>query len=276
MSIYPCDLLPNSQMGQEEYREKFSIRSTKVPFKLIHSNNSKDNNEIVEYSEYITSNYSMSSQEWVKSLIFSYYIQGLHNLGLLRSVAIYCCNEFKITYSEFYNMLLDYSRKRENTLLNCVFTKVETLCRGVAKSENEFVTVCDGTGDILWGFDELLYLEFYKQLEIFYSEIKSFVVSSFGDKEEIDELFEYQKSSVKKIGIEKIVIESGYDFYSYFNAVFSNSYVPLEKKKTVLKISDSLPVYSFVDFAREVVWYGRNKRASDYTSTNYNVEYICG
>lgn len=273
MSIYPCDLLPNSQMGQEEYKKKFSIKSTKVPFKLIHSN-SNCNNEITEYSEYVTSTYSMSQQEWVKALVFSYYIQGLHNLGLLRSIAIYCCNEYKITYSKFYNMLINYSRKRKGTLLNDVLVKIEKLCCGVAESKNEFVAVCDGLGDTLWGFDELLYFEFYKHLETFYSEINNFIVLAFGFKEETDALFEYQKNSVKKIGVEEVVIASEYDFYSYFNAIYANNYIPLKKRRIVLKIIDKSVVYSLPDFAKEVIWYGRNKRASDYTSTNYSVEYI--
>ncbi|MBQ9913038.1 MAG: radical SAM protein [Clostridia bacterium] len=273
INIYPCELLPNSQMGQKSYRDKFSIKSTRVPFKLIHSNH-KESSEIIEYSEYITSTYSMSQKEWVRALIFSYYIQGFHNLGLLRSVAIYCCNEHKISYDKFYNMLLNYSHKKSDSLLNKVFLKIEKLCQGVSKSENEFVTLCDGTNDILWGFDEFLYLEFYKKLDVFYDEVKDFVVSAFGKTEKTDSLFKYQKDCIKKIGAEKITIESDYDFYSYFNAVFSNSYKPLEKKKTILKVEDSSPVYSFADFSREVVWYGRNKRASDYTSTNYRVEYV--
>lgn len=271
MSIYPCDLLPNSMMGQKEYKEKFSIKSTKVPFRLIHSNSFYDNEEITEYNEVVTSTYSMSREEWARALIFSYYIQGLHNLGLLRCVAIYCCNEYGVNYGEFYNMLLKYSAENKNTLLNRVFSKIRTLCTGVAESKNEFVTEYDGTEGTLWGFDEVLYLDFYKELDLFYKETKAFVEESFGTNDIIDSLFRYQHDTVKKINLPEVAITSEYDFYSYFNAVYSNSYIPLEKKNTVLEIRDDSPVASFFDFAREVVWYGRNTRASDYTSTNYDI-----
>ena len=274
MSIYPCDLLPNSMMGQKEYKEKFSIQSTKVPFKLIHSNSLSDNEEITEYNEVVTSTYSMSRDEWVKALVFSYYVQGLHNLGLLRCIAIYCCNEHSVSYGDFYNMLLKYSRENKGTLLNRVYSRIEALCTGVAESKNEFVSVCEGTGEILWGFDEILYLEFYKELDAFYNEIKTFVAVNFGISEVTEPLFRYQHDTVKKINLTDIEIESDYDFYSYFNAVYSNSHIPLEKKKTVLKIHDSSSVADFADLAREVVWYGRNTRATDYTSTNYSIEHI--
>ncbi|MBQ3007291.1 MAG: radical SAM protein [Clostridia bacterium] len=274
MSIYPCDLLPNSLMGQKEYKEKFAIESTKVPFRLIHSNSFYDNEEITEYNEVVTSTYSMSREEWVKALIFSYYIQGLHNLGLLRCVAVYCCNEYAVSYGDFYNMLLEYSRKNKNTLLNRVFTKTEKLCTGVAESKNEFVTEYEGTEGTLWGFDEVLYLDFYKELDLFYNETKAFVEENFGTNEIIGPLFRYQHDTVKKINLPVVEITSDYDFYSYFNAVYSNSYMPLEKKSTALKIRDDAPVSSFFEFAREVVWYGRNTRASDYTSTNYDIEIL--
>ena len=273
INIYPCELLPNSQMGQKEYKEKFGIKSTRIPFKLIHSNDTKDSTQITEYSEYITSTNSMSKDDWAEALVFSYYIQGLHNLGLLRAVAMYCCNEYKISYADFYNQLLSYSASNPDSLCGKIYKKIKDLCRGVAEGRNELVSTCEGTGDILWGFDELLYLEFYKALPDFYTEVKAFVTAQFGEKETTEALFDYQKSIVKKVGLDDIIIESEYDFYSYFNAIFSNEYEPLQKKQIRLEIHDSKVVTNLTDFAREVVWYGRNRRATDYTSSNYNIHY---
>lgn len=272
INIYPCELLPNSQMGQKEYKEKFGIKSTRIPFKLIHSNDGESDSQITEYSEYITSTYSMDEKAWVKALVFSYYVQGLHNLGLLRAVAVYLCNEEKISYADFYNRLLDYSASHPETLSGRIYRKIKALCEGVIEGKNELVSTCDGTGKILWGFDELLFLEFYKALPDFYSEVKDFVVSAFGKSEITDPLFEYQYSIIKKIGSCDIIIESGYDFYSYFSRIFANGYAPLEKKQIRLEIHDNAPVSSLTDYAREVVWYGRNRRATDYTSSNYNIK----
>ena len=145
-------------------------------------------------------------------------------------------------------------------------------CEGVIEGKNELVSTCDGTGKILWGFDELLFLEFYKALPDFYSEVKNFVASAFGKSEITDPLFEYQYSIIKKIGSCDIIIESGYDFYSYFSRIFANGYAPLEKKQIRLEIHDNAPVSTLTDYAREVVWYGRNRRATDYTSSNYNIK----
>lgn len=273
INIYPCELLPNSQMGQKQYKEKFSIKSTRIPFKLIHSNNGESDSQITEYSEYITSTYSMDEKDWVRSLVFAYYVQGLHNLGLLRAVAMYFCNEKNISYADFYNRLLEYSASRPETLCGRIYHKIKALCRGVIEGKNELVSTCDGTGKILWGFDELLFLEFYKALPDFYNEMKDFVACSFGKTEATNSLFKYQQDIIKKIGAEDITIESDYDFYSYFSRIFSNEYAPVEKKENRLELHDNTSVSNLTDFAREVVWYGRNRRATDYTSSNYNIKY---
>lgn len=276
INIYPCEILPNAEMGKKSYQEKFSIKSTKVPFRLIHSDSKENINEITEYSEYITATDTMNEKEWARALLFSSYVQALHNLGLLRFIAIYVKQEKNTSYDKFYNDLITYSENQNNTLLGSIYKKVNNLCEGVIKGSNELVCECDGTGNILWGFDELIYLEFYKQLDTFYKEIMSFIRSVYGKSKITQALVDYQHKTVKKIGCTNVTIESDYDFYSYFSAAVSNRYEPLKNNKILLKIHDNAPVNTLIEFARETVWYGRNRRATDYTSTNYNIIYHSG
>lgn len=273
INIYPCEVLPNAEMGQKAYQEKFGIKSTRVPFRLIHSNNEETANSITEYSRYITSTASMSETEWARALLFASYVQGLHNLGLLRAVAVYFKSEHSLTYDEFYNRLIDYSANTHGTLLNRIYTRINTLCNGIIREKNALVSTCEGLGKMAWGFDEVIFLEFYKELENFYRDVKAFTESEFGKTEASDALFAYQLDIIKKIGVTDLTVTSNYDFYSYFNTIFSGEYRPLEKKQTELKIHDSSPVKDFAEFAREVVWYGRNRRATDYTGNSYSCEY---
>ncbi len=273
INIYPCELLPNSEMGQKAYREKFAIKSTKVPFKLIHSNKSQKKDGITEYSEYVTSTFSMDEEEWARSLVFASYVQGLHNLGLLRAIAIYYRHEYSLEYKDFYNGLIEFSQKADGTLLNRIYRKISELCSGVVRGKNEFVAECDGLDDVLWGFDELIFLEFYKNLPEFYAQIKQWL-SRYGSTEETEALFSYQYDIIKKIGVSETLISSPYDFYSYFKRIFLDSYKKPEKVQITLKVSDNCRTDNLPDFAREIVWYGRNRRATDYTGGNYNVEIV--
>ena len=271
INIYPCELLPNAEMGQKAYQEKFGIKSTRVPFKLIHSNEGQKKDDIVEYSEYITSTDAMSEEEWAKSLLFASYIQGLHNLGLLRALAIYYRHEHNLSYNDFYNKLLSYSKERKGTLLNTVYERISKLCLGIISGSNELVATCEGLGDVLWGFDELIFLEFYKNLEVFYKEVKECFKGIDKNDDVVDALFKYQLDIIKKIGVEHPVISSEYDFYSYFNSILLGGYEKLVKNKTTIAVEDGVVVKDIHEFAREIVWYGRNRRATDYTSTNYKV-----
>ena len=213
----------------------------------------------------------MDEAQWVKSLLFSNYVQGLHNLGLLRAVAIYICNEHKISYSEFYEKLIGWSEGNKSKVLNRIYTRIKKLCEGIITGENEMFATFEKTGGILWGFDELIYLESFSVLEEFYGDVKAFVSETFEKSEVIDALFDYQRDIIKKIHHGEVALKSDYDFYSYFNNIYSGSYAPVEKKQISLKINDTLVVESFTDYAREVVWYGRNRRATDYTSSYYQL-----
>ena len=84
-------------------------------------------------------------------------------------------------------------------------------------------------------------------------------------------MFRYQQDIIKKIGVEHPVITSEYDFYTYYNNIILGSYQELEHKGTTITVDDNAIVNSLDDFAREIVWYGRNRRAPDYTSTNYKI-----
>lgn len=269
INIYPCEVLPNAEMGSREYQKKYDIRVTRVPFKLIHSN-ANENNEIIEYSDYVTSTFSMNEIDWVRGLVFSSYVQGLHNLGLLRAVAMYCRHEYGVSYDSFYNQLIAFSADRKDSLLGKVFYEINRLCCGITRGENELVSTFEDTGNIFWGFDELIFLNFYKELNDFYKEIKQFFVETFHvDNHETESLFKYQFEIIKKIGIEHPSIANDYDFYSYFNSIFAGKHEPLQKNAIKHSLTDKYPVNTFEDFAREVVWYGRNRRVSDYTSGAY-------
>ena len=271
INIYSCEILPNAEMGQKSYQEKFGIKSTRVPFKLIHSNNIETNDNITEYSEYITSTSSMCENDWVNSLLFSVYVQALHNLGLLRAIAVYMRHEHNLNYSDFYNRLIELSKNPDNKTLNKVYSRIHSLCSGIIKGDNALVSTCEGTGNMLWGFDEVIFLEFYKNLTDFYNEVHK-CFEGFTESNKLNSLFGYQQDIIKKIGTEDVSITNDYNFYSYYLKIFSGNYEPLKKEKITINIHDASPVNTFEDFAREVVWYGRNRRATDYTGNGYSIE----
>ena len=270
VNAYPCELLPNSEMGQPWYIEKYRIKTMRIPFRVIHSA-ADQQDAVTEYGDYVISTYSMDENAWLRSLLFSYYVQGLHNLGLLRAAAVYSRYALGDSYEEFYRALIDHSRQHPDSVLGRLYQTVFGLCKGVLDKANAFAAPLADTGGLLWGFDEILFLEAHRQLPAFYRETKRWLEGRFGGSETLDALFAYQHNIIKKPGRQPIVITSGYDFYHYFERVFRNEPRPLEKRPIHLTVHDPAPVDSFAQLARETVWYGRNRRETDYTSSHYNV-----
>ncbi len=272
INVYPCELLPNAEMAQKEYMEKFGIKSTRVPFKAIHTNALQKKDSVTEYSVYITATNTMNDSEWADAMLFASYVQALHNLGLLRATAIFFRYELSVDYVDFYKAIINFSKNEGNGVLNRVYKKIRKLCSGITSGTNEFVAVCDGLGDILWGFDELVFLEFYKDLKEFYQEIYNCFNDLINGNDAAEQLFEYQYNIIKKIGIKNVCIKSDYNFYDYYKNIYLNQYSPLKKEAIEITLCDDKHTDSFETFAKEAVWYGRNRRVTDYTSNCYNAK----
>ena len=273
INVYPCELLPNSEMGSPAYRRRFGIESTTVPFRLMHATFDPTPGDIPEYAEFVTSTYSMTKEDWADSLLFASYIQGLHNLGLTRAVAIYLRQTDGVSYLRFYRAFIGYSAKNPDTLCGRIYRRIAALCRGVIDAKNEFVALCDGTDNILWGFDELVCLEALRDYAGFLREVRGWADGEFPPDEVRDALFCYQYDIIKKIGAPDVEIVSGYDFYEYFNNVYLNAPAPLRERRIRLTAHDGGAVGSFAQLARETVWYGRNRRETDYTGGHYKISY---
>ena len=267
--IYPCMLLPNAEMGQKDYIEKYRLQSTRVPFELVHTQKNTDKNAITEYSVYITATYSMREQEWIDAVIFSKYIQALHAFGLLRDIALYYRFECGVSYVDFYQSVIAYSKQAGEGVLHRVYERIFKFCLGIVNGRNAFSDTCEGLGDILWDLEELIFLEFYKDLPAFYREVRECCLENFKVTAPVEALFAFQYNIIKKIGEKSVSIRSSYDFYTYFKHILLDEYTPLEKKPILLTVIDKNPVFTFEEFAKKVIWFGRNKRLSDYTSTFY-------
>ena len=268
--VYPCMLLPNSEMGQQWYIDKYKIKKTTIPFQIVHTEIGSNQDDIEEYGIYSTETYSMSLEDWVLSLIYSKYAQALHSLGLLKNVSLFYRYEYGVSFAEFYKLFITFSQREDVPLLHSVYKKIHGICRKIARSQSGFLTTCEGLGDILWELDEVIFLDFFKQLDRFYAETQRCFEERFGSDERVKALFKYQFDVIKKIGVKEVTITSDYDFYHYFNNLLSYQYVPLEKKALRFTVHDAAPVEDIHAYARQVIWYGRNKRLTDYSASFYH------
>lgn len=269
ITVYPCELLPNSKMGNADFRTRYGIQTVKMPYYQIHCEVPETGSDIQEYSDMVVATNTLTKDEWIRSVVFSCYIQALHNLGLIRAIAMYFRHEKKISYLSFYSELIGFFEAATDTLVNKVYNKVRSLAQGVIDASNAWVSTNEKFGHITWGFEETIFLELVSNLPIFFAEIEIYLEKYDVEETLFENLIYYQQSILKQLNVLAVSIELDFDFYNYFQRIYVGNYSPLLKVKNVLQIIDDNAVDSWETYAREIVWYGRREEATLYTGSKY-------
>jgi len=261
--IHNLEMLPQSDLGSAEYAKKYAIETRRIPINEPHRSY-MEQDDIPEYSSVVTGSFSMNSADWVKTCIFSDTVQCFHHLGLLQFFAIYCYNEFSLSYRSFYEKLLDFIFSSEGTVACEVLSEIKHLYEEVVNGTGSLTAFNEKFGDITWSFNEFAFLSLISRAEEFYKEIRPFTLSLGIDPELADEMLRFQKFMQKKPedkSVEKIT--SSYDFYTYFSFALNGRKAELIKKETTVarkaETFDSVEAY-----ARNVVWYGRKDSRNIY------------
>lgn len=261
VSVYYCELLPGTVMADEAYMKKFGIVGEKIPFNHIHST---EEDSICEYSNIVTSTASMPREDWVEANLFSICLQCFHSLGLLQCFSIYLRYEKNVPYKMFYESLL------------------KNICNGGIPSAKKYFDFAQEAlsvpsrggwyyknallGDVSWFFEEGFFVMLLKDAEVFYTEASPFLLSFGIDDELFAQLLSYQRAVIRKPFIESEIIETDYDFCTYFNLIKKERYAPLEKRKSKIRFNYLRSFKSWEEYAKETVWYGRRRGATLLTN----------
>lgn len=258
VSVYYCEILPNSEMAQPEYVEKHGVEIMKVGFNHIHSAPQKDE-EVKEYSYLVRSTATMSREDWVYANLFSICVQTFHSLGLLRYFAMYLHEEKGIAYYDFYSALLQFilnSKGKLNSLWSTFKVKYESSFDGDWNYYDEKF------GNVTWFFEEGAFLEFVSRYDEYFEELVEFLKTFGFDTHFFNELAKYQKEIIRKPDDRKRNIEFKYNFYDYFNDITIGNCANLEKVSTEIMIVPKTEYNAFADYAKETVWFGRRRGAT--------------
>lgn len=273
VAVYPCVLLPNSQLGSEEFIRKYGIE-TKSKLNLHHHCVAPEN-DIPEYSDIIFATSTLSIDDWLRTYLFAKCISIFHNCGLLRVPAIYAHIEKGMSYKAFYESFIDWSLSMtSDTLIGSVFSELDDYVSSLRSSDEPFYRTYEGMGNILWEFEDYAYTKIVIKKERFYREVAGFLSQIEEDAEKLYDLIEYQKALIKKPGEPVTETDLRYDFHSFFRSAVVGRASQLKKKPVHLRFTDMNPTDTIEDFMRYNIWYGRTEDAQLFTGINSRVEYL--
>lgn len=261
VSVYYCEVLPNSPLGKKDMLEKYNIEVAKVKFNHIHSANDLKE-EVEEYSYIIRSTSTMSRNDWVDTNMFSVCLQAFHSLGLLRCFALYLRYEKNVSYYDFYSALLDYIMNTDRGFLHSLFASFRDKYENSADGEWNYYN--EELGNIIWFFEEGAFIECIKNYDEYKKSILPFI-RSFGIEEEIfHEIEKYQDNILKTPFRQEYDFSLKYDLHTYFSLLMQGKKTSPEKKETAYSFRQDKVYDSWHDFAKFTVWYGRRKGASTF------------
>lgn len=267
INYFNCELLDNSPMGSPEYRAQYQIQTARTEQHQYHVVPSSKG--VKEYSNIVVSTVSMSKEMWIASNIFAIFVRAFHNLGLLQCIAIYLYYERNVGYKKFYEYIIDYAKNNDSTILGKIYSWLYNKYLEILDNGGSLTTIEPEYGELLWPLDEGTFLRVIKDYDLFYEEISKIISQFFDDAELFDSLLEYQKSIVKTPYTKMKTLSSDYDFYRYYFDIYANDYHPLVKSPSVIEIDTSDISYDLVEYARNIVWFGRKGGRNIATNIKY-------
>ncbi|MBQ2842501.1 MAG: radical SAM protein [Clostridia bacterium] len=252
--VYHCIVLPNSELGQKEYMMKHGIRTSRSEIVRFHC--TADAYYIPEKIDIITETAAMPCKDWQKSSLFAAFTQAMHACGLLRCFSIYAFYELGKSYRSFYEGLMEYIESGNAPFTNELYQTVKNSFAKLAEGVNPRFPV-PFAGNLVWDHYEYMFLYISANHEKFYDEMLPYLRSIIADEAVLSQLLVYQKAVLRRAGEESSECETEYDFYGYFKNIYVNKYSALQKGRFKTLFTDSNPVYSWEDFGKYVVWYGK-------------------
>lgn len=266
INVFRCEVYPNSALADENYMRKFGIKTAVNKLNINHCRIS--NSVFAGGLEYIVETSTMSAAELIQATLFSACIQSIHCHGLLQCFAIYMHNTLGVSYYDFYKSFTEFFSEKEGIIGNTL-RKISQCIKNTDEGLVDISYINPIFGNITWPYEESMLLDYIYKLDEFYAESSEFLLSFPIDRKTFDELLIYQKSLIVVPGENNVCQDFDYDWYSYFDAVFSNKDAELAPKSTTVRFFAENAPDDWSDYARQIIWYGRrNKKTIRKTAKN--------
>lgn len=249
IQVYNCEVLPNSEMNDELYKQAHGIKSTRTKVLFFHGTPSDDKYQ--EYYEIVTETAVLSREHWMKSCVFSCVVQCFHCLSLTQCIAQIMFERYGIDYKLFYEELIVYSDKCD--IIKKVVDVIKNAYTNLSIG-NEWGVINEKFGNIIWPPEEGAFLQVVLAIDGFYNEVKEFLKYIKPDIEQnmLDDIVEYQKSIMKFPYQKKTSICLDHNIHECVN-----NNIELRRGMVLYEIVPDKTYEDLELYAKEVVWYGR-------------------
>lgn len=262
--VYLCQILPNTELSETEYRKKHGIESKKVKLTEIHGS-IRDSGWVDEYEEIVIGTNSMPYDQWREMCKFSWLTMLLHSMKAGFFVLGWLWDRYQIPPSEFIIYLLEKSKYPSS--LGVKIQNWDCLLDDMSLWGESRGTILNGLGfgDIYWDVEEAALLCCSNDWDKFYRDLTARLVEFLRSKDhepnagELYAVMTYQRLRMpeyNKWQYPSYAYTFPYNVAEYFEKLFGSSPVPLETRNQMMFYSPK-QWNSKEQFARETVLWGR-------------------
>lgn len=253
LQVYTCEVLPNSEMNNPDYRAKYGIVTSKTPVLFFHGTPVEDKYQ--EEYELVVETSTLSGKDWIKTQVFSWAIQHLHCLGLTQVLAVVLNQRYQFPYRTFYESLIGWGQSNPDSILGQELIRVVASFESLRKGrpwgyyDRRF-------GDIIWPLEEAAFLNTVTQKAQFYREIKLWLSEVMAiDQTILDDLLLYQ-SNIVMCPDGNQTMQTRHNIKEVAEAAYLGHDVEVQPVSQTY-LFESKKYEDIEQYAKEVVWYGR-------------------
>ena len=265
-------ILPNAEMGDPDYLEKYKMRTVRSEIINIHGIKVALEDDIQEMQDVVIETYSMSAEDWRRTRAISWMISFLYFDKLVQIPIIIMHELCRVSYREMFECFMNVDREEfpvVGEIRDFFLSEAESIQNGGV----EYTYSKEWLG-IYWPADEYAYIRLTveKRFDSFYSEAERLFFKVFGDSINLDSADIVRDAiSINHALISQpnsyadIVIKLRYNIIDFWMSVCEGQPISLVKGDYTHEILRSLHNYSdFECWCREVVWWGNKKGAYLY------------
>ncbi len=266
-------ILPNAEMGDPAYREKYGMVTVETKIINIHGSlRETAEEEIYEVQDLVVATAAMPHADWVRTRAFCWMAALLHFDKALQIPVVLVRDLCDVGYREIFEAFLGSRAERYPVLADIKRFFVDK-ARDIQGGGAEYCHSAEWL-DIFWPADEYVLIQLCVEgkLDRFYAEAESLLAelteahSAALPRALLAEAVRLNRQLVKlPFQRDDIEVGTSHNIWEYYRSVLVGDRVPLEERACVNRIRRSQAVYeTWTDWYREVIWYGNKKGAYLY------------
>ena len=244
IDVYECCLLPNSDLGQTDRVRRYGISTMHLPFRRF---DVSETEEIQEYSNIIVETSTMSKADWRDCNLFYNTVAALHFGKLFHCAALYLHAALWMSYVQIYSEVL-------STWSSLTGTVWQEMVRRITDQLDRISAGMDGWL-FQWpeehfhnaSFKTVISKVVLRNYSAFIEQIARQIGRHTDDGPLAEEIAKYQAFCIKA-RIDRDVARSqefGYDFRTYFDALYLGQPAELIPKRTTITADEIRASISF-------------------------------